>query len=129
VSDPERAEPSADNDVDRAEPSVDAVASAWENVEREWASDAAHKRFLALCVASHRLPEAGKRYRRVRDDDPARAVEAKRRIDALLALATEQLLVHKTPPPEKGTPRITFIAVGVALVIVAVTLWQLARLR
>lgn len=117
------------SDPERAEPSVDAVTSAWENVEREWGSDAAHERFLAVCVASHRMPEAGKLYRRVRDDDPARAVEAKRRIDALLAIAAEQLLVHKTTPPEKGTPRITFVAVGVALMIVAVTLWQLARLR
>ena len=58
-----------------------------------------------------------------------RAPEAERRIQSLLALATEQLLRHKTPPPEKGTPRLTFVALGVALVIVGVTLWQLARLR
>ncbi len=102
---------------------------AWEAVEANWSSDDAHRRFLGLCAASGQLPEAGRRYRRVRDDDPARAAEAGRRIDALLALATEQLLRHQTPRPEARAPRVTFLAVGVALVIVGVTLWQLARLR
>jgi hypothetical protein len=114
---------------DAPDPRVDELASAWANVERDWASDDAHRRFLALCSAYDRLAEAGKRYRRVREEDPARAVEAERRIDGLLALATEQLLRQKTPPPKKGTPRLTFIAIGITAAIVGMTLWQLARLR
>jgi hypothetical protein len=108
---------------------VDELASAWASVERDWENDNAHRRFLALCAACDQLSEAGKRYRQVRDEDPARAAEAKRRIDGLLALATEQLLRQKTPPPTKSTPRLTFIAIGITAAIVGMTLWQLARLR
>lgn len=116
-------------DPDADDSSTDELVRAWQSVERDWTNDEAHRRFLALCAVSDRLAEAGRRYRRVRDEDPARAPQAERSIDALLAIATEQLLQHKTPPPQKSTPRLTFVALGVAAVIVGMTLWQLARLR
>ncbi len=105
------------------------LRTAWEAVESDWENDDAHKRFLALCAASERLAVAGRRYRRVLDTDPARAAGAERRMQTLLTLATEQLLRHKTPPAEKGTPRLTLVAIGVAAVIIGMTLWQLTRLR
>jgi len=117
------------SDSDPDVPGADALVASWEAVLRDWESDDAHRRFLALGAATGRLAEAGQRYRQVRDGDAARAAEAERRIQAVLALATEQLLRQKTPAPERGTPRLTLIALGVALVIVGVTLWQLARLQ
>lgn len=105
------------------------LRAAWEAVESDWENDDAHKRFLALCAASERLAVAGQRYRRVLDTDPTRAAGAERRMQTLLTLATEQLLRHKTPPAEKGTPRLTLVAIGVAAVIIGMTLWQLTRLR
>jgi hypothetical protein len=110
-------------------PPDDALARAWEAVEADWSSDDAHRRFLALCAASGKLSEAGRRYRLARDADPAREPEAKRRIDAVLALATEQMFRNQTPRGEAKPSRVTWMAVGVALVIVGVTLYQLARLR
>lgn len=112
-----------------ADPADDALAHAWAAVEADWSSDDAHRRFLALCAASGKLSEAGRRYRLARDADPARESEAKRRIDAILALATEQMLRHQTPRAEPKASRMTWVALGVALVIVGVTLWQLTRLR
>ena len=107
--------------ADAAAPVDDALARAWSAVEADWSSDDAHRRFLALCAASGKLSEAGRRYRLARDADPTREPEAKRRIDAILALATER--------PESKSSRTSWVALGVALVIVGMTLWQLTRLR
>jgi uncharacterized protein YfiM (DUF2279 family) len=115
--------------ADAAAPVDDALARAWSAVEADWSSDDAHRRFLALCAASGKLSEAGRRYRLARDADPTREPEAKRRIDAILALATEQMLRQQTPRPEAKSSRASWVALGVALVIVGMTLWQLTRLR
>ena len=101
-------------------------AGEWEIVERDWADPKAHSRFLMLCSTSHRLDEAGKRYRAVRDADPARREEATRQIDALLSLAMQSLATLKTTPTPKH-PAITFVAFGVAIVIVGSAIWSMLR--
>jgi hypothetical protein len=71
--------------------SVDPIDEAWALVEAKWGEEEAHRRFVGVCIALDRLPEAGKRYRMVRETDPTRREAASKQIDALIALATQQL--------------------------------------
>lgn len=81
--------------------SQDPFDVAFREVEARWGEDAAHKRFIAFCAAQGALAEAGKRYRRVREEDPTRRDEAARRIDAVLAsaLSTMELTRTEAKPP------------------------------
>jgi hypothetical protein len=113
-----------------------ALDAAWASVQAHWDDDAAHKRFVALAMTLDRLPEAGRRYRAEREraeaaGDEARAASARKRIDALLAAATQRMLATRTAPdaPRRARARVTWIAVGVAAAIVAATVWQVAKLR
>ncbi|MBW2460321.1 MAG: hypothetical protein JRH11_01660, partial [Deltaproteobacteria bacterium] len=45
----------------------DPIDVAWNEVEGAWDDRDAHKRFVALCQSLGRLPEAGRRYREVRE--------------------------------------------------------------
>jgi hypothetical protein len=69
---------------------------AFRELEAHWSEDKAHKRFIAFCAAQGALAEAGKRYRKVREEDPARAEEAARRIDAVLAQALQHMQLTKS---------------------------------
>jgi hypothetical protein len=104
---------------------VDPLELAWSKVEAEWDDDDAHKRFLGLCVALGRLPEAGGRYRKVREQDasPARREQANQRIEDLLSLAMKTMETLRSPeePPDKS--RLFFIALGVASSIVLLAVW------
>ena len=60
---------------------------------------------MAVCVALDRLPEAGKRYRNVRDSDAERRDDAVRHIDSLIAFASQQLQDTRVEPKETGHKR------------------------
>ncbi len=87
--------------MDTADPrsAPDPVDEAWEKVDQAWDDPEAHRRFIALCRAVGRLAEAGRRYRDVRENDPARAESAKAQIDALIAAAMVEMQAHRSPPP------------------------------
>lgn len=102
---------------------------AWSRVEAAWEDDDEHRRFVALCVALERLPEAGQRYRKIRDRDATRKDEAQRRIDQLIAVATEKL--HETAADKfhlRDSKRtlvvFTFIVMGT---LVAIAIWLMLR--
>ena len=106
----------------------DPVETAWDEVEARWDDPAAHKAFVGLCHSLGRLPEAGRRYRAVRDGDPERSAEAHRQIDHLLTLAMRTLELTRTPPPTgRGKRRVLYFAVGVAATLIGVALWSLLR--
>jgi len=77
---------------------VDPIDEAWAKVEAEWEDEKAHRRFVGVCVALDRLPDAGKRYRKVRETDPARRDDAAKQIDTLIVLATQQLQDTRVQP-------------------------------
>ena len=77
---------------------MDPIEEAWARVEAEWGNEDAHRRFVSVCVALDRLPEAGQRYREVRETDPARRDDAAKQIDTLIALATQQLQDTRVQP-------------------------------
>lgn len=103
---------------------------AWQEVEAEWADDAAHRRFIALCASRGRLAEAGKRYRQVCERDPARREQASARLQAVLGAAFATLDLSRSRPAPRRS-RLFWAACGLALglcgfVLLAV-LRQIAR--
>jgi hypothetical protein len=108
--------------------SVDPIDEAWARVESNWDDEGAHRRFVGVCVALGRLPEAGKRYRSIRDVDPARSEEAARHIDRLIALATQQLEDTRVVPATTEHKRtLTWAAFFIMLVLMGAGAWLLLR--
>jgi len=107
---------------------VDPIEEAWARVEAEWGNEDVHRRFVGLCVALDRLPDAGKRYRQVREADPARREHATKQIDALIALATQQLQDTRVRPTSTEHKRtLTWAAFFIMLVLMGAGVWLLAR--
>lgn len=107
---------------------VDPIDEAWTRVEANWGDEAAHRRFVGVCVALGRLPEAGRRYREVRETDPARSEDAARRIDALIVLATQQLQDTRVAPTGLEHKRtLTWAAFIIMLVLMGAGAWLLMR--
>jgi hypothetical protein len=107
---------------------VDPIDESWAKVEAEWGNADAHRRFVAICVALDRLPEAGKRYRGVRETDPARRDEAMTRIDTLIALATQQLQDTRVQPAGTEHKRtLTWAAFFIMLVLMGAGILLLLR--
>ena len=109
-------------------PHVDPVDEAWGKVEEAWGDAEAHRRFVGVCMALDRLPEAGKRYREVREHDPARADAAQSHIQKLLVLATQQLQDTRVVPESSGHKRtLTWAAFLIMLVLMGAGAWLLMR--
>jgi|GEM_PF-1211469 len=107
---------------------VDPVDEAWARVEAEWGNQEAHRRFIAVCVALDRLPEAGKRYRQIREYDPARRDDAAKQIDTLIGLATQQLADTRSAPGGLSHKRkLTWVAFTMMLVLMGTGIWLLMR--
>ena len=107
---------------------VDPIDEAWARVEADWGNPEAHRRFVGVCVALDRLPEAGKRYRGVRETDPSRRDQAIQHIDTLIALATQQLQDTRVAPPTTTHKRtLTWAAFFIMLVLMGAGVWLLIR--
>jgi hypothetical protein len=107
---------------------VDPIDEAWGRVEADWGNEEAHRRFVSVCVAFDRLPEAGKRYREVRETDPERRDEAAKRIETLFALAMQQLQDTRTPPATTAHKRtLTWAAFFIMLGFMGAAAWLLMR--
>ena len=103
---------------------VDPIDEAWGHVEAEWSEDEPHRRFLAVCVALDQLPEAGRRYREVRDRDPRRSEEASKRIESLIALASQQLSNNRSQPATARTKRtLRWVAFLIMLILMGSVVW------
>ncbi len=97
---------------------VDPIDEAWDRVEADWGNQNAHRRFVGVCVALDRLPDAGKRYRAVRETDPARREDAVKQIDGLIALAAQQLQDTRVVPASHEHKRtLTWVAFFIMLVL------------
>ena len=107
---------------------VDPIDEAWATVEAAWADEEAHRRFLGICMALGRLPDAGSRYRQVRESDPARAEVAAEQIDRLLGLATQQLEGTRILAPVTEHKRtLSWVAFFMMLVLMGAGTWLLMR--
>ncbi|RLB46374.1 MAG: hypothetical protein DRJ42_27795 [Deltaproteobacteria bacterium] len=100
--------------------SPDPIDVAWNEVEAAWKDRDAHKRFVVLCQSLGRLPEAGRRYREVREGgEEGRRADAQREIDAILTMAMSTLEAIRTPPRERPRVLVLFIALAVAVALMA----------
>jgi hypothetical protein len=107
---------------------MDPIDEAWARVEANWGNEEAHRRFVGVCVAFDRLPEAGKRYREVRETDPERRDEAAERIDTLIALTMQQLQDTRIPSTTTAHKRtLTWAAFFIMLVLMGAAAWLLMR--
>ncbi len=107
----------------------DAIEAAWQRVEESWDDEKAHKAFLTLCASVDRLGDAGRRYRAIRESDPARAEVASAQIDRVLGLAMQNLAVLKTPHEKRsGRTKMLLVAVGVSGAMIASAVWALLRM-
>lgn len=107
---------------------MDPIDEAWGQVEADWGNEEAHRRFIGVCVALERLPEAGKRYRRVREVDAARSDDAARQIDKLITLATQQLEDTRVVPSAPRHKRaLTWAAFFIMLILMGTGAWLLLR--
>jgi hypothetical protein len=107
----------------------DAIERAWrELLDERWEEDKAHQAFLTLCASTDRLAEAGRRYREVRERNPARAERAKKEIDRTLVRAMQNLSALETEPARQNTKlRMFLVALGMSGAFVASFLWALLR--
>jgi hypothetical protein len=104
------------------------VHAARRALERDWAHDGPHRRFIKLCALQKQLDTAGARYRAVRDGDPARSAEAARRLEQVIGAALEQLALARTPPRARGR-RMMWLMVGVCGFVVIRAILTLLRVR
>lgn len=103
------------------------LEEAWSRVLAAWDDPESHRRFLVLCDVTGRLAAAGRRYRAVRDADPARRAEAERRIDEVLRMALARLEAAEKTPPSKARSRIEWVALGIGAALIAAVLYQVLR--
>ncbi len=107
---------------------VDPIDEAWAQVEAGWGDEEAHRRFVGVCIALDRLPEAGKRYRMVRETDPMRSEAASKQIDRLIGLATQQLQDTRVAPSGVAHKRtLTWAAFFIMLVLMGAGVLFLLR--
>jgi len=103
------------------------LQDAWQDVLAHFDDDDAHARFLAQCAALGSLDEAGRRYRQVRDGDPARAAAAERRLDDVLAAALVALTDARAPTPRRRT-RMFWLVCGVCAGLIGYAILPVLRL-
>jgi hypothetical protein len=100
------------------------LEALWERALGAWEDDKVHGAILEYALRTQALPEVAGRYRSL-VADPERGARAQKRIDALVATATQSLFATKTPRPEKVPLPITLSAFGVCALLLAWLAWAL----
>jgi len=114
-----RAEPAAETAKDPVA-SHAAFELLWSKVLESWDDDKVHTAFLELARATLMLPEAGARYRAIKENDPERAAVAEQKLAQLMVLALAMLQSARESFPQ-GPPRwVTSVVCAVVAVFVAV---------
>jgi len=91
----------------------------WAKVLASWDDDKPHAAILEYALRTERLPDLAGRYRAQKDVEGHEA-RAQKRLDAIVAAATQLLFAQRAPKPEKAPWQLT---VGVGLVCVVVLVW------
>jgi len=79
----------------------DAIFEAlWKRVEEAWDDDKPHRAILEHALRTEKLPDLAGRYRALKDD-PEKGPRAQKKIDDIVAAATQLLMTMKTPARTK----------------------------
>ena len=107
-----------------------AIETGWEEVIARWEDEAAHQRFLALCMSLSRLDAAGTRYRKAKEEDPSRAEIADSQINRILGLAMQNMAsTEQSTQPAINTRVIRWVLYGIAFCMLLGSAWLLFQLR
>lgn len=102
---------------------LDPLETAWTELLARWGDDDKHRAFVALASALERLPDAGARYRALRDD-PARGEAARKGLERVLAAAMARLTPTRREP---ARPRGNFMLPVTALAVLWIGTLVVAR--
>ncbi len=97
----------------------------WERALAAWEDDRKHAALLDHALRAESLPEIAGRYRAL-VDDPVKGAAARKRIDAIVAAATQMLLSTKTPPAVRVPLPIALTAMAVCALLlgwIALVVW------
>ena len=100
--------------TDEKDPLLDAL---WQKTLEAWDDDKRHAACLEHALREKELPDLAGRYKALKDD-PDKGELAKKRIDAILAAATQMMLTMKTPRPTK-TPSWLFWSAFLTCLVMA----------
>jgi hypothetical protein len=107
VSDEEREREPASTDLEPAnaagpdDEEVDPIFSAlWSRVLEAWDDDKPHQAILQHAIAKQMLPELAGRYRSL-ENDPEKGPRAKKKMEGIVAAATQMLFAMKSPARTK----------------------------
>jgi hypothetical protein len=103
-----------------------ALEALWQRVVEAWDDDRTHAALLEYALRTEHLPEVAGRYRALKDD-PEKAERAQKRLNAIVAAATQLMMSMKTPARTKVPLPITLSAFGIflfALVFLAYALFR-----
>ncbi|MCL2726200.1 MAG: hypothetical protein FWD69_17385 [Polyangiaceae bacterium] len=99
---------------------VDAIFNAlWARVLEAWDDERPHQAILEHAIRNEMLAELAGRYRALKDDAD-KGARAQKKIDGIVAAATQMMLATKTPPRTKIPWQWT---ASLAAVCVIVLLW------
>ncbi|MGZ3473286.1 MAG: hypothetical protein ACXWUG_02570 [Polyangiales bacterium] len=96
-----------------SEADVVVLEALWSGVINGWDDDARHTKFLDHARNVGALPEAARRYGKIKDD-PERGELAKKRLAAIALLATNELYATRTTKPNKRVAS-WIVALGVTV--------------
>ncbi len=96
----------------------------WSRVLDHWDDERPHAALLDHAIRVHALPEIAGRYRALAGDD-AKGTLAKKKLDVIVAAATQMLWATKMPAPGKVPWPITLSAVGISAVLLSWLAWAL----
>jgi hypothetical protein len=110
-----------EREEERSDPVLEAL---WKRVVEAWDDDKTHAALLDHALRAQRLPEIAGRYR-VLVEDPDKGALAKKKLDAIVAAATQMLWSMKTPKPGSVPLPITLTAFAISALLLAWVAWAL----
>lgn len=100
----------------------------WAKVVERWDDDKPHQAVLQHALSAQILPELAGRYRKLKDD-PDKSARAQKKIDGIVAAATQMLMATKTPAPTKTPWSWTVSAVLLFGLVIAFLFYKLMLAR
>lgn len=107
---------------------MDGIEQAWQKLQDDWDDDEAHKRFAGACLSAGQLPEAGRRYKMVKQEGGPRAERADAQIQKLFTLGMTLIKQDRTEAPKKRSPIIWVFAILVFVVLVGASLFFMSNM-